>query len=103
MRFEILGPLRVHTNAGEVTISSGRERTLLAVLLLHANRTVPNDQLIEAIWAEQPPPGARNQLQGCISRLRKRLATTGLVIITEPPATAPTSHPTIWTCSSFAG
>lgn len=83
----------MHAGGVEITIGSGRERTLLAVLLLHANRTVTVDRLVGAIWAETPPPGARNQLQGCVSRLRKRLATTGLVIVTEPAGYRATASP----------
>ncbi|MGH3680051.1 MAG: BTAD domain-containing putative transcriptional regulator [Natronosporangium sp.] len=84
MRFEILGPLRVHADAEEIRVASSRERRVLAALLLQANRAVSTDRLVEAIWAAQPPAGARNQLQGCISRLRKQLAATGLAISTEP-------------------
>ncbi|MPZ26901.1 MAG: tetratricopeptide repeat protein [Micromonosporaceae bacterium] len=87
MQFEILGPLRVRDATGEVAIKSGRERSLLAVLLLHARRTVPNGRLFEAVWENRPPPGARNQLQGCISRLRRQLVRAGAadrLIVTDP-------------------
>jgi DNA-binding SARP family transcriptional activator len=85
MRFEILGPVRVHRDAAEVPITADRERTLLAMLLLHPNRTVPCAQLEEALWGGAPPQSARNQLQGCVSRLRKRLAgVAGPVIHTDP-------------------
>jgi DNA-binding SARP family transcriptional activator/Tfp pilus assembly protein PilF len=87
MQFEILGSFRVHTAHGEVGIPAGRERTVLAILLLHAGSIVPTTKLIEAIWSTNPPPGARNQLQGCISRLRKRIAdagTTDRVIVSDP-------------------
>lgn len=87
VRFEILGPLRITAATGTVALTANRERTLLAMLLLHANHTVPGDQLVEAIWAAAPPPGARNQLQGCVSRLRRRLASAGSsaeLIITDP-------------------
>ncbi|WP_433283625.1 BTAD domain-containing putative transcriptional regulator [Micromonospora sp. CA-244673] len=85
MRFAILGPLRV--GGGEATITAGRDRTVLAVLLLRAGRVVPVEELIDAVWEDRPPATARTQLQICVSRLRHRLATLGPpaeIIITDP-------------------
>ncbi|WP_262282756.1 BTAD domain-containing putative transcriptional regulator [Micromonospora sp. MA102] len=85
MRFAILGPLRV--GGGEATITAGRDRTVLAVLLLRAGRAVPVEELIDAVWEDHPPATARTQLQICVSRLRQRLAALGSpadIIITDP-------------------
>ncbi|MFI2710281.1 BTAD domain-containing putative transcriptional regulator [Micromonospora sp. NPDC018662] len=85
MRFGILGPLRV--GGGEATVTAGRDRVVLALLLLRAGRVVPSDELIDAVWEERPPATARAQLQICVSRLRQRLAVLGLppdVIVTDP-------------------
>ncbi|MEU5548317.1 BTAD domain-containing putative transcriptional regulator [Micromonospora sp. NPDC047793] len=85
MRFQILGPLRV--GGGEATVTAGRDRVVLAVLLLRANRIVPVDDLVDAIWEEDPPATARAQLQTCVSRLRQRFAALGIppeVIVTDP-------------------
>jgi DNA-binding SARP family transcriptional activator len=87
MRFEVLGPLRAHVDGSEVVVRAGRDRTLLAMLLLHADRTVPVDQLVDALWSDAPPRSARNQVQACVSQLRKRLSQAGLpedVISTDP-------------------
>jgi DNA-binding SARP family transcriptional activator/tetratricopeptide (TPR) repeat protein len=84
MRFGILGPLQVD---GSVTITAGRDRIVLAMLLLRACRTVPIDELMDAVWGEDPPVTARGQLQTCVSRLRRALTATGLpgdVIVTDP-------------------
>lgn len=85
MRFGILGPLRV--GGGEATVTAGRDRTVLAVLLLRAGRVVPVEELIDAVWEERPPATARTQLQICVSRLRQRLAVLGLppgIIVRDP-------------------
>ncbi|WBB93031.1 AfsR/SARP family transcriptional regulator [Verrucosispora sp. WMMC514] len=85
MRFQILGPLRV--GGGEATVTAGRDRVVLAVLLLRANRIVPVGELVDAIWEENPPVTARAQLQTCVSRLRQRFARLGLpadTIVTDP-------------------
>ncbi|MET8088840.1 BTAD domain-containing putative transcriptional regulator [Micromonospora sp. NPDC005220] len=85
MRFGILGPLRV--GGGESTVTAGRDRIVLAMLLLRAGRLVPVDELIDAVWEERPPATARAQLQTCVSRLRRRFTELGLApetIITDP-------------------
>ncbi|MET8266105.1 BTAD domain-containing putative transcriptional regulator [Micromonospora arida] len=85
MRFGILGPLRV--GGGESTVTAGRDRIVLALLLLRAGRLVPVDELIDAVWEERPPATARAQLQTCVSRLRRRFTELGLApetIITDP-------------------
>jgi two-component SAPR family response regulator len=51
------------------------------MLLMHPNYTVPTALLVDAIWDTSPPAGARNQLQGCVSRLRKHLAGAGGEVI----------------------
>ncbi|WBB74142.1 BTAD domain-containing putative transcriptional regulator [Micromonospora sp. WMMD1128] len=85
MRFGILGPLRV--GGGEATVTAGRDRIVLAMLLLRAGRVVPTEELVDAIWEERPPATARAQLQICVSRLRHRFVVLGLpadTIVTDP-------------------
>ncbi|MFI6784129.1 BTAD domain-containing putative transcriptional regulator [Micromonospora sp. NPDC050276] len=85
MRFGILGPLRV--GGGDSTVTAGRDRVVLAMLLLRAGRLVPVDELIDAVWEDKPPATARAQLQTCVSRLRRRFAELGLtpeLIVTDP-------------------
>lgn len=84
--FELLGPVRVIAAGRELPVRAGRERAVLAMLLLHAGRTVPVEQLVEAVWSGAPPPSARNQIQTSVSQLRRRLAGAGRgdLIVTEP-------------------
>ncbi|WP_326948303.1 tetratricopeptide repeat protein [Amycolatopsis sp. NBC_01307] len=73
--YRILGPLEIRDVAGgELRIPPGRQQTVLATLLVDANRVVSLDQLIEAIWYDDPPATARTQVQICVSRLRRALA-----------------------------
>src|SRR3712207_2480417 len=78
MRFRILGPLVV--SGAEVT--AGRERTVLAMLLLRPGVLVPIGDLVDALWDDAPPATAKAQLQTAVSRLRRSLA--GTVIWTDP-------------------
>ncbi|MEV4119339.1 BTAD domain-containing putative transcriptional regulator [Micromonospora sp. NPDC049645] len=85
MRFGILGPLRV--GGGESTVTAGRDRIVLAMLLLRPGRLVPVDELVDAVWEDKPPATARAQLQTCVSRLRRRFTELGLApetIVTDP-------------------
>ncbi|MEQ4302705.1 BTAD domain-containing putative transcriptional regulator [Plantactinospora sp. B6F1] len=85
MRFGILGPLQV--SGGESTVTAGRDRVVLAVLLLHAPQVVPVDDLVDAVWEADPPVTARGQLQTCVSRLRRLLVAAGVpgeTIVTGP-------------------
>jgi DNA-binding SARP family transcriptional activator/streptogramin lyase len=56
-----------------VNIGPPKQRALLAWLLLHANRVVSRDQLIDALWGERPPETAVTALQGYVAGLRKVL------------------------------
>ena len=58
-------------------VGGGKQRGVLALLLLHANEVVSSDRLIEGLWPEQQPPSAAKIIQAHISRLRKALAVPG--------------------------
>ena len=58
MEFRILGPLEVADNGREPAIASGKQRALLAILLLHANEVVSRDRLIEELWGGASRLGA---------------------------------------------
>ena len=80
MRIGLLGELEVHDDDGrDVAISGAKLRALLAVLALHAGRAVPTDQLVDALWGEDPPPAVRNGLQGLASKLRRALGAAEAV------------------------
>jgi peptide/nickel transport system substrate-binding protein len=79
MRYRILGPLEVHDGPRMVPLPQGRQRLLLTVLLLHANRVVSRDRLIDALWGETPPPTAHNSLHNVVSGIRKGLGNGELV------------------------
>ena len=82
MEFRILGPLEIRGDDGrELPLGRGRERSLLALLLLHANEVVSLDRIIDELWGERPPPTAGKIVRNLVSHLRhglgSRLATVG--------------------------
>lgn len=71
--FRILGPLEVTINARRVPVAAGKQRVLLATLLLSANQIVPVEELTERLWGGDPPRGPRGALHTYVTRLRKTL------------------------------
>jgi DNA-binding SARP family transcriptional activator/DNA-binding beta-propeller fold protein YncE len=75
MQFCLLGPLEVRDAGTIVPLGGPKQRTVLAHLLLHANRVVATERLIDAVWGDEPPDTARNTIQTYIRHLRKSLGT----------------------------
>ena len=73
MQYRLLGPVEVVDGDRAVAIGEGRRRSLLALLLIHANELLSQDRLIDELWGERPPPTAAKSLQVHVSALRKRL------------------------------
>lgn len=71
--FRILGPLRVSDARGPVDVGGPKQRAVLALLLINANRPLAPDQLIEAIWGESSPASAKATLHAYISNLRRAI------------------------------
>lgn len=85
--FRLLGPFRVEFDGAEVATGTPQMRTVLALLVWHANEVVPVGRMFDELWGEVPPASAKVQLQGIISRLRRLLgkeriatAATGYVL-----------------------
>jgi YVTN family beta-propeller protein len=79
MNFGILGPLEVRGDRGELPIGGGKQRALLALLLIHPNESLSTDTLIDALWADEPPPTAAKILQNYVSQLRRVLGDDRLL------------------------
>ncbi|MEE6259353.1 AfsR/SARP family transcriptional regulator [Plantactinospora sonchi] len=71
MEFGILGPVEVRHDGRLLPGGSGRERLVLAGLLLDGDRLVPAETLVDRLW-QRPPGSARAQLHNLISALRAR-------------------------------
>ncbi|MEU8121806.1 BTAD domain-containing putative transcriptional regulator [Spirillospora sp. NPDC049024] len=73
LRFGVLGPLHIRRDEEQITIPAGKQRTVLALLLIHRGGTVPTERLIAELWDREPPASARGTLQSLVSRLRRSL------------------------------
>lgn len=77
MEFSLLGPIAVTTGSAELSLGPAKRRSVLALLLLQPNTTVPLEQLIDSLWEDEPPEHSRTVVQGHVSRLRATLAEGG--------------------------
>jgi len=84
--YAVLGPLEVRSGDRAVPIGRGKQRALLALLLLNAGRVVSTDRLIDELWGDTPPATASTALQVYVSKLRKALGQD--VIVTREPGYA---------------
>ena len=73
MEYRILGPLEVRQGDESLPLGGAKQRALLALLLLNANRVVARDRLVDELWGEEPPATAVTTVQVYVSRLRKLL------------------------------
>ncbi|MFF6880472.1 BTAD domain-containing putative transcriptional regulator [Streptomyces sp. NPDC012474] len=88
LSFKLLGPLEAAVTDEPIRISSARQRSVLATLLLSSDRVVSVDSLTEAVWQGDPPATARNQIAICITSLRRIFREASV-----PAEMIETSHP----------
>ncbi|MFE7158615.1 BTAD domain-containing putative transcriptional regulator [Streptomyces sp. NPDC057636] len=104
MEFRILGTVAVVTETGELPLGPAKRSGLLAMLLLRPNSVVRVEQLIAALWEDEPPLHAKAVLQSHVSRLRAlltahdaemygiRLTTQGSAYALQLPETLLDAH-----------
>ena len=86
VRYRILGPLEIKKNGQWVPIAAARLRSLLAILLVNANRVVAVERLLDELWGAQPPRTHAKPLQMYVSRVRRELDDhDGERLVTRPP------------------
>jgi DNA-binding SARP family transcriptional activator len=83
VEFRVLGPLEVRDGDQSMPLGGAKQRALLALLVLNANRVVSRERLIDAIWGDDPPETAVTTVQVYVSRLRKLLGAQ--TPVTRPP------------------
>jgi predicted ATPase/DNA-binding SARP family transcriptional activator len=92
VHFRLLGDVEARDDGRRLDIGHARQRSVLAALLIDVNRPVRTDQLIDRVWADEPPHRVRNALAGYLSRLRTVLGdgvsithdAGGYVLKTDP-------------------
>lgn len=77
----VLGPIDIWTPDGVREVGGRRARMLLGALVVSVGRTVSSDQLVEALWGDDPPACALNTLQSYVSRLRGMLGSDAVRLV----------------------
>jgi DNA-binding SARP family transcriptional activator/pimeloyl-ACP methyl ester carboxylesterase len=83
MEFRILGPLEVRDGDAALALGGGKQRALLARLLLAAGRTIAVERLVDDLWGESAPGSAVKMVQIYVSQLR-RLLPEGMLVTRRP-------------------
>jgi DNA-binding winged helix-turn-helix (wHTH) protein len=74
LEFRLLGALEVAAGGRVAVVGSPKQRALLAMLVVHLNRVVPLDAIVEELWGERLPASASASVQSLVSRLRRSLS-----------------------------
>jgi DNA-binding SARP family transcriptional activator len=79
-RFQLLGPVRAWGRAAgsqateqEIDLGPGKQRAVLAVLLLDAGSAVPTSRILDAVWGDERPANGLNVVQKYVAGLRRAL------------------------------
>ncbi|HEX5290132.1 MAG TPA: BTAD domain-containing putative transcriptional regulator, partial [Streptosporangiaceae bacterium] len=76
--YGLLGPVEVRVDGRALPLPGARQRLLLAVLLVNADRMVPAVRLIDELWgADYLPADPRAALRTHVARLRRALGPAG--------------------------
>lgn len=72
MHWRLLGPMRLRTAGAEVDLGPGKQRCLLAALLLSPRQVIPAGTLVDRLWDDMPPRSG-TPLAPYATRLRRIL------------------------------
>ncbi|GGJ84247.1 hypothetical protein GCM10011583_14880 [Streptomyces camponoticapitis] len=70
IEFRVLGVVEVRAGTEWLPLS-GKQRSLLAALLLQANRTVTNSRLMDSLWGSPLPVSPETRVRTLVSELRR--------------------------------
>ncbi|HVS43367.1 MAG TPA: BTAD domain-containing putative transcriptional regulator [Candidatus Dormibacteraeota bacterium] len=91
MQYRLLGPLEAVDGDRPLNLGGRKQRALLALLLLDANRVVAVERIIDELWGECPPDTAANAVQVHVAGLRRVLEPqragggSAAVLVTRSP------------------
>src|ERR1700743_1239400 len=71
MQIRVLGHVEASVDDRPVALGGAKQRAVLAMLGLEADRPWPADRLIAGLWGEAPPASAAKMVQNYVLRLRK--------------------------------
>ena len=84
MLVRILGPVDAVDGDRVVALRRRMQRAVLAILALHAGRTVSSEAIVDAVWGERPPTHAHDSLHNYVHQLRSALGTDRIATLKQP-------------------
>src|SRR5262245_62599637 len=91
--FKLFGTVGLVHEGRLVALQGGRQRTMLAALLINAGKVVTKEQFFEELWDGRSVVKADNALQALVARLRKLFKTYyGADFARERLITLPTGY-----------
>ena len=90
VQIKVLGSLEFERAGSLVDLGSFKQRSLLALLLINANRIVSTDRILDELWGDSGP-GKQNALWVHVSNLRSALEpdrpprSEGTILLTRAP------------------
>ncbi|MFV2194861.1 BTAD domain-containing putative transcriptional regulator [Nocardiopsis sp. LOL_012] len=77
IEISVLGGIEARIDGARVDLGHARRQSVFLGLLADVNRPVAADRLIDRVWGQSPPDGARSSLYSYVSRLRTAWSTAG--------------------------
>jgi DNA-binding SARP family transcriptional activator len=77
LEFRVLGTFEVAASGRVIEIGSPKQRALLALLVVHLNRPVASEVLVDELWRGNPPVSVQATVQSLVYRLRRTLSDAG--------------------------
>ncbi|MFD3684183.1 BTAD domain-containing putative transcriptional regulator [Nocardiopsis sp. NPDC058631] len=77
VEISVLGDIETRIDGRAVDLGHVRRQSVFIALLADVNLLVPVDRLIDRVWGQHPPDGARSSLYSYVSRLRTALSAAG--------------------------
>ena len=74
LEIRLLGSVEALVDGHSLALGGSKQRGVVAMLALNANRTLSGDELADGLWGDDLPASAAKNLHVYVSRLRKALA-----------------------------
>jgi DNA-binding SARP family transcriptional activator len=73
LRVRLLGPVQVWRDGAGLSLGSARRQAVFTVLALRAGAAVTREELVDAVWGDDPPASAMGNVYTYVSALRQIL------------------------------
>ena len=84
VEYHILGEVEVRVGVRRLSLN-GKQRSLIAILLLRANQRVSTSRIVEALWRDPLPAAPETRVRTLVSELRKKFSMAlPDVLLTHP-------------------